>query len=433
MSRTKFESYSIMGDKNLLKKALIGLCCVRLTMDVLKKLSVPIFLIVALVAVVNTGEAKPQSTSLQSIITLVTNPCDSEVMIDFQGAPDGVICVKTVQGTVLRSAINIPVPKIVDKEPELSIVGIPTYFTVTWDGGSFAYTDSNQATYEWVVSGERNRLTGVRTELRIYPVQYDELMGNVKVSSANNRLEVMAEGGIDAGPFTRSKACLPGWEILENSLITVPWNWGGWARRSTVVCNEIKDDLDQGSFDNLPGHKGDGKEDEIDTYSIAGRYPEWNANTLLDDTRYFGAFSESASISGTGSINGIPAYQINLETYIRVEARIMWDWHEVYMQVSKSLSCEWEYYYSGYDIIDWTQLPDSPFCRYVYKWDWVKKCKPENCSEGYGLRSPDAWWIPIGETSYSGDTVLFDKGSGYQYEDAVDIVVIQAQPLLVEP
>ena len=152
----------------------------------------------------------------------------------------------------------------------------------------------------------------------------------------------------------------------------------------------------------------------------------------------FGAISESASISGEGIVNGSPAYEIAVRTYVQVEARVIWDKREIYRRYKTGrLRCDWEYYYTGYDVVDISRWPDPIYCRYVYDWDWFPVCEGLGCGADGSMGDPDTWWakvlFPGQRNYYVGDAVYFTDGFDYRYGDFIDLAVVQAQPLLIAP
>jgi hypothetical protein len=419
-------------------------------MEVLKRLCVLIVFLCSVVSVVNTAEARlPEIWTSGPEELINSNPCIGIVTVDYDDAPDQLFCVGSAKLEGLLAAINIPVPMIADKEPELSLVGIPTYFSLTWDAPSFGYTDSDSTIYEWVENNnERNRLVGVRVQLRIIPYRVNEVLGNVEIFSQNSQIFVKAEGGMEETRFS-DEVCNPGWKLGLNSLLMIPEQWGGWAGDEGIiydtviidraVCMDIKKELEGGSFINVPSFSIDEHGDEvINPLPIAGRYPYWKSSSLVGYPRVFGAISESASISGEGIANGSPAYQIDARTYVQVEARVIWDKHEIYRRYKTGrLRCEWEYYYTGYDVVDMSRWPDPIYCRYVYGWDWFTECEGLGCDANGSLGNPDTWWekvlFPGQRNYYLGDTVYFTDGFEYRHADAIRLVVIQAQPLLIVP
>ena len=419
-------------------------------MEVLKRLFFLLIFLCTAVIIVSNAEARHEKMATSSTKDLDNlDPCIAILTLDHNNAPDQLICVGSGKLGGVLASINIPVPMIADKQPELSLVGIPTYFSMTWDAASFGYIDSDSTTYEWVGDdGLRNRLTGVRIQMRIVPYRVNEELGNVTVSSRNSNLFVKADHSNQESTFT-DEVCNPGMGWSSNSLLMIPEEWGGWAGKSIdgksqpiiddSVCEDLKDNLVADSFMNLPGYLTYSDSSEIihpDT--IAGRYQNWKANSLVGYPRIFGAISESASISGAGMVNGSPAYQIDVKTYVRVETRAIWDRHEVYERIVEGIICDWDYLYSGYDTIDLDQWPDPIYCRKVYGWDWATQCTGDACYSSYSLGDPEGWWKDYrnqdgGLRDFTGNTVYFTDGYGYRYSNAIDMVVIQAQPLLIMP
>ncbi len=419
-------------------------------MEVLKRLFFILIFLCTAVIIVSTAEARPQNKRTSGPEDLVNDdPCVAVLTVDHDNAPDQLVCVGSGKLGGVLASINIPVPMIVDKQPELSLVGIPTYFSMTWDASSFGYTDSDSTTYEWIGDdNRRNRLTGVRIQLRIVPYRVNEEFGNVQVTSLNSNLFLKADNSDEESTFS-DEVCNPGWKGDLNSLLAIPEEWGGWAGESDEknyepiidcsVCDDLKDDLVANPFNNVPGYstETDGSE-IINPDKIAGRYPSWKSSSLEGYPRIFGAISESASISGEGMVNGSPAYQIDVKTYVQVKTRAIWNAHEIYERVVEGLICDWVYLYSGYDTIDLDQWPDPIYCRKVYGWNWVTQCTGEDCYSNFSLGNPEGWWKDyrnqkVGLIDFTGNTVYFTDGYGYRYSNAIEMVVIQAQPLLIVP
>ncbi len=418
-------------------------------MEVLKRLFFLFIFLCTAIIIVSTAEARPQKMRAGGPKELINiDPCIAILTVDYDNEPDQLVCVGSGKLGGVLASISIPVPMIADKQPELSLVGIPTYFSMTWDASSFGYTDSDSTTYEWVGDdNRRNRLTGVRIQMRIVPYRVNEEYGNVKVSSLNSNLYVKADNSKEDTTFT-DEVCNPGMGWSLNSLLMIPELWGGWAGKSIdgksqpimdgSVCEDLKDDLIADPFTNVPGYTTDLDNEVINPDAIAGRYPSWEFSSLVGHPRIFGAISESASISGEGIVNGSPAYQIEVKTYVRVKTRVIWENHEVYERVMEGKICDWDYLYSGYDTIDLNQWPDPIYCRKVYGWEWVTQCKGEDCYSNYSLGDPEEWWQEYqiqdgGLLFFSGNTVYFPDGYGYRYNDAIEMVVVQAQPLLIMP
>jgi hypothetical protein len=419
-------------------------------MEVVKRFFVLLIFLCAVVIVVNTAEARPPEIRTSGPgEELNSSPCIGILTVNNEDAPDQLFCVGSAKLGGILAAINIPVPMIVDKEPNLSLVGIPTYFSLTWDASSFGYTDSDSTTYEWVENNdERNRLVGVRVQLRIIPYRVNEVLGNVEISSRNSNMFVKAEGGIEETRFS-DEVCNPGWEPGLNSLLMIPEQWGGWAGKSDAsnpkpivdskVCEDIKDNLAPDSFMDVPEYSKDSiRTDLFNPDTITGRYPNWKFSSLVGYPRVFGAISESASISGEGIVNGSPAYEIAVRTYVQVEARVIWDKHEIYRRYKTGrLRCDWEYYYTGHDVVDISRWPDPIYCRYVYDWDWFPVCEGLGCGADGSMGDPDTWWakvlFPGQRNYYVGDAVYFTDGFDYRYGDFIDLAVVQAQPLLIAP
>jgi len=403
-------------------------------MEVLKRLFFLFIFLCTAIIIVSTAEARPQKMRAGGPKELINiDPCIAILTVDYDNEPDQLVCVGSGKLGGVLASISIPVPMIADKQPELSLVGIPTYFSMTWDASSFGYTDSDSTTYEWVGDdNRRNRLTGVRIQMRIVPYRVNEELGNVQVLSVNPNLFVKVEGGIEGRAFT-DEVCNPGWKGGLNSLLMIPEQWGGWQsakpypyEKDATVCNSIKSALDEGNNHHALG----------DNY-VAGRYLNWKINSLVGYPRIFGAISESASISGEGTVNGSPAYQIEVKTFVQIEKRVIWDKHEIYREYEKGASCKWEYYYTGFDFVDINQWPEPIYCKHIYGMKWYIECEGHGCDISNALGDPDTWWekfcIPTQCGYYAGDTVVFNDGFDYRYSDAVEVVVIQAQPLLIVP
>jgi hypothetical protein len=414
-------------------------------MKVLKRLSIFCIFLIALSLVFNKANAENQGNSYLVPRRLIQNPCSYDFEVRTYSTPDGVGCVGPSELNGLANGnvafINIPVPKIVKKVPELSIVGVPSFFLVTWDQASFAYADSAIVPYyEWIENGVRNRLINVRVQMRVKPAvvqssEYELIMGNVGVEIGDQTQLVIDNEYAKSRSSASSKfeeSCIAGYGVGQNSLLLIPKAWGGWQpdgvdeeSRKLDVCNEFqKTLLTSASAEDIPHDD---------------RYANWSQEYVMVNPSIIGTVSESASIDGIGFENGSPAFRIRIVTHASVEARVIWDRHDkLEERKEKMWDCSWDYY-NDYEEIEWERWPEPIFCKYIYKIkkDWVPLCKPSmgTCGEKYGLKDSDFWWMPVAEGQYviQADTVLVPVGSGYRYSDQYDIVVIQAQPLLVVP
>ncbi len=414
-------------------------------MEVLKRFSIICVFLIVLCLVFSKADAKNQWDTYIVPVRLIQNPCSFHFEIRTHSAPDGVGCVGPSELNGIADGnvafINVPVPKIVKKEPELSLVGIPSFFMVTWDPDSFAYADSATVPYyEWTENGIRNRLVNVRVQMRAKPAviqstEYELNMGSVGIEIGDQYgLRIDSENAL-AGSSIGSKfedACIAGFGLSQNSLFLIPKAWGGWQILDTIdgypmldICSDFKKKLLLSDFTAYIPHND--------------RYLDWSIKNVMVNPSIIGVVSESASVDGIGFENGSPAFRIRIVTHASVEARVIWDRHEKLEEIkNKVWDCSWDYY-DDYEEIEWERWPEPIFCKYIYKIkkDWMTLCKPSmrTCGENYGLKDSDFWWMPItvGQYIVQADTVLVPFDNDFRYSDQYDFVVIQAQPLLVVP
>ncbi len=419
-------------------------------MKVLKRLFLILIFLVALCFLFSKADAKNQEAAYSVPVMLISEPCSYTFEFRTHDAPDQVGCVGPEELHELANGnvafISVPVPKVVKKEPELSLVGVPSFFLVTWDADSFTYADSAPVQYyEWTESGVRNRLVNVRVQMRLSPaaVQGDDYeldMGSVGIETGDQYQLIIDSENAKVRSRSSSKfeeACIAGFGRSQNSLLLLPEEWGGWQKKvgdeliqDIDVCNKFKQDL--------IGENEDTGESIVPHLSN-DRYLHWIVGNVMGNSSIIGVLSESASVSGSGFAHGSPAFRIQFFTQASVEARVIWDRHdELRVTKEEMKDCSWDYY-EDYEEIEWERWPDPIFCKTIYKItkDWNPLCKPSmrTCGEKYDLENSDFWWKPVADGQYIilANTVLVPDGDGYRYNDQYDFVVIQAQPLLVVP
>jgi hypothetical protein len=144
----------------------------------------------------------------------------------------------------------------------------------------------------------------------------------------------------------------------------------------------------------------------------------------------FLAFSPYASIYGPGMDHGSPAFQIEATTYAVLEARPIWDAHQVWAPTGDvETRCSWDYW-RDYDLIDWERWPNPIYCRNFPVYGWVTKCEPaEGDTCPYGpLSDPDTWWSPV--VPFEARTLRRPDGT---YGTTYDFASVQSQALLTAP
>jgi hypothetical protein len=422
-------------------------------MAVLKRLFLILFSLVALCFLFSKADAKNQEAAYRVPVGLISKPCSYTFEFRTHDAPDRVGCVGPEELNELANGnvafISVPVPKIVKKEPELSLVGVPSFFLMTWDEASFTYADSAPVQYyEWTEDNVRNRLVNVRVQMRLSPAvvqgnEYELIMGNVGIDVLDDQA-LYIDSDTSSWKYSYSsnvkKSCIAAWSGEGNSLLTIPWDWGGWQDDDQHKPKELFFDMcgvftEQLNIEDYVSFFGDNEELDF----LLTRYHKWGGENALVTPSIIGIFSNNASTNGAGSEHGSPAYRIRFVVYAKVEARVIWDRHDrLEEKREKVWDCSWDYY-EDYEEIEWERWPEPIFCKTIYQItrDWVPLCRPSmgTCGEFYNLKNSDSWWISVDDGIYviQADTVLAPDRNGYQYKDHYDVVVIQAQPLLIAP
>jgi len=340
---------------------------------------------------------------------LIDNPCGSVAFYYYPGnSPPQVHCQGwpgLISGET--ATINVPVPRIIDKLPDLSIVGLPTYFNVYWDQYSFGYKDLPWPTQafaypEW---DPHDSLYNVRIEVRLVPRAAETppdgiAMGNLAISNPSpDQYEIYEAREIESIDYM----CDPD----KNSLINLGLSRGGW-----FSCGYMRLSLDRPTPWVLYGE-------------LEERYRNWGSSPWFTGES-FGLWTPYASISGTGSVDGNPAYQMVFHTFWDLEARAVWDKHEVKHEWTE-VECSWDYW-NDYDFIDWERFPDPVFCKNIPRWEWRVLCIPENGDCPYGPGPADTWWRNLASI----ESTMFLNPEG-DYDFSYQFQVIQSQPLLSPP
>lgn len=352
--------------------------------------------------VVSPVDARPSPASITRAVELIMDPCNSPAILSPASGPAMVTCESTANG--LNPFINVPVPYIVDRAPNLSLVSIPTYFRLIWDSSSLSYIDTSPRIYEYPPGAPTDRLINLRVQLRLKPGDISPpdngvVIENVALTAVG--LNIFRE---DDSSVEKESMCNP----THNTLLTVSTNQGGFSTgKSKNPCMSIQSLL--GSFPSSTPSMGDPE-----------RYIDWRELIPSDVI----TFSPYASIHGTGTDHGSPAFQISAATSLVVEARVIWDEHREKIPREVTV-CDWSYW-DVYDFIDWDRWPDPVYCKIEVFVEWPVYCEPFSGNCPYG--NPDNWWRPIAE----GEVELLRRPDG-TYAETYDFVSVQSQPLLVAP
>ena len=329
---------------------------------------------------------------------LIDNPCQSWHLVDTGAAQPQVICDGVFDGD--RASINVPAPAVNARLPDLGIIDLPIVIQLGWTPGTFDYADGPRRTIEW----SRNRIEGYRVELGLSPhagtpavLASSARIGNLAASSIDERLRLF---GRDQYPVL----------CASSSLDDLPANLGG-----VELCPATSVDAQ------LPGGLVTGPSGEMQL-----RY-NWSGGSPFRGG-WFAGWSEWASVDGSGSVNGSPAYRVEFTTGWALFARVQWDYHWREL-IQTEQHCGWEYYGEPGWYWDWDQWP--PTCIDVTTTYWQKYCPPNNPEPGcpvitYGVSSD--WWKYI--DSLEAHTIhVRDEG----FDRYLDLVVLQSQPLLTGP
>lgn len=346
------------------------------------------------------ADARPSSANITHAVELIANPCTSPDIRTSSSSPALVTCESTADG--LHAFISVPVPYIVDRAPNLSLVSIPTFHRLIWDSDSLGYIDTRAQIYAYPGGDPTDRLINMRLELRMKPggssPAADELpIENVVLNAA--RLSIYSVGSNAIPDYV----CGQEW----NTLLSVPAKQGGFVRAGDNECRGIQSLLED--YPPSAPELGD-----------PNRYVDWKPLVPSDVI----TFTPYASIRGTGTDRGSPAFQLSASTSFVVEARLVWDEHREKRTVEETV-CDWSYW-DDYDFIDWDRWPNPVFCRREVSVEWARFCRPFSGDCPYG--NPDDWWQPVAE----GTAVMLRRPDG-TYAQTYDIVSVQSQPLLTPP
>lgn len=329
---------------------------------------------------------------------LIRNPCRTWSVLETGYSPPLVLCDGAFGGD--RASIQVPVPYLNARLPELALVDVPFVLQFGWEPGSFGWLDSPKRRVEWT----HNRIEGYRIELALSPNPQPPNAnqglirdGNLGVISLDSRLSLSGRGGY-------AQFC------AASSLGNLPRSLGGLGLCPTAMVEaQLPRNLVIGP------HGG-----ERDRYA-------WDANNAFQGG-WFGGFSQWASVTGSGIENGHPAYRVEVVTGWALYGRIRWDehWRRLQRQVQH---CGWEYYGQPGWYWDWSQWP--PVCIDVTETHWEKFCPPDHSESGCPTIRYDA---PYGRWQYLGELeshTLYVPGQAYQPH--LDLVVLQSQALLTFP
>ena len=359
-------------------------------------------IIVLGVLVVKPADARPSlGASITRAVELIASPCHSPSSISFGSGPVLLACTSTANG--LNPLISVPVPYLVDRAPNLSLVSIPTFFRLIWDESSLAFIDTPAITYAYPAGDPTDRLTHLRVQLRLRPDIPSPPGEGVVIENVALTTEDLEIFRGDDSSNDKSSICDP----LNNSLLEIANEQGGFRKRNSNPCEDIRSLLM--SISSRAPSIGDTE-----------RYEGWRALIPSDVV----TFSPYASIHGAGTDHGSPAFQLSATTSYTLEARVIWDEHR-YKEEIITDDCDWSYW-DDYDFIEWGNWPDPIYCKYEVRIDWPVFCEPlsGNCTYGH----PEDWWREIA----SSETTLLRRPDG-TYAETYDFVSVQSQPLLVAP
>ena len=329
---------------------------------------------------------------------LINTPCLGWQLIESESAPAQVVCSGVFPGD--QAAIDIPTPYINHRVPELAFVDVPLVIQVGWTPGTFGWSDSSPRTIEW----SDNRIEGYRIELGLSPdpttttVTWSSASdGNLSAFSLDARMKLYSESQY-------AQAC------ASSSLGKLPESLGGVKLCPASAAAGL-----------LPGGLLTGPSGEqLDRYT-------WD-NAGVFRGGWFGGLSQWASVTGSGSVDGHPAYRTQFMAGWALYARVQWDYHWKRFEETVQY-CGWEYYGEPGWYWDWSQWP--PTCIDVVETYWEKFCPPNNPEAGcplitYGITSD--WWRYI-ESLESRTIYVPDQG----FQPYLDLVVLQSQSLLTGP
>jgi hypothetical protein len=353
------------------------------------------------VLVVKPVSAGPPSANIARAVELITRPCSSAGISTSNNYPALVSCESAANGS--NAFIRVPVPHLVDQAPNLSLVSIPTFHRLTWDLESLAFIDTAKITYAYPAGGPTDRLVNLRVELRLMP-------GKASPENDDIAIENVVLNAIGPTIYHMDDGTIPEYVCAKyrNTLLAIPSGQGGLIKgKDDNECQGIKGLLAATPI-NIP------------SLGEVERYEDWKP-LLPQDAM---TFSPYASINGKGTYDGSPAFQIAATTSFNMEARVIWDVHQVKQTVEETV-CDWSFW-EDYDFIDWDNWPDPVFCRREVRVDWVYFCKPSAGDCPYG--KPGGWWQPILEGS-----VDLLRRPDKTYAKTYDFLSVQSQPLLTSP
>lgn len=378
-------------------------------------------------AVYSVADARPAAGSSTWPLSLITNPC---TWVGLQGAGSGPARVVCVARSGRLATINVPTPYLSDRTPELSLVNIPTFFNLEWDGDSQGASDSAPLTITNPPgSGATDQLTNVTVQLRLWAVDASGSSNEERLVSENvaierlGRLTLVPASAIgkDGGPFNAeaSFACNAVADPSGNALLTIRNEEGGYnadGSEGLATCEKMAGDLAplEESFD----YKLAGPHFADETFRYMGPWLPLSVSRFL-------AFSPYASIYGAGTDRGSPAFQISATTRFRLEARLIFDTHNEW-GVSDTVEVCSRFKTPPYDYIDLSNWPEI-FCRTEEIWGWVYFCSPFGGDCPYG--HPDDWWMPVSEAL---EVQVIRRPDG-TYGRTYDFVSVQSQALLAAP
>jgi hypothetical protein len=371
---------------------------------------VPVLLLGAVLY--SSADARPAAENVTWPLSLITQPCTSLGVVGPGGGPPRIIC----NGVTGRQAsISVPTPWLSDRSPELSLVGIPTFFNLQWDPRSIAAEDSQPLTMSYPVGDPTDKLTNVRVQLRLRPAHAlgtpseSLLLAENLAVSTPDRLFLVDPTHAENQNY--DFACTPGadvkWEQPSNALLSVSTDWGGYQSCEGITAGMATPKALLPTFTDGAGN--------------AERYPGWAS---LSVPRFL-ALTPFASIRGAGTDQGSPAFQIIGTTRFQVEARVVWDEHQE-KHVEVGVDCKWSYR-DNHDFVDWSRWPGPIYCREKVTVTWITVCRPLEGGCAYG--HADDWWVPY-IPPYEIQAIRRPDGS---YGLTYDFVSVQSQALLTTP
>ena len=374
---------------------------------------VPVLLVGAYFA--SPADARPSAVNTTFVWNYIRQPCTSVSVEESGSSPARVIC-SSIAGARLAS-VNVPTPWLPARAPQLSLVGIPTFFHLDWDPQSVGARDSAPLTISYPAGAPTDKLINIRTQLRLRPVAYPANSSELRLVTGNASIvtsdPIYLVDAQDTGSDYYRYACSPGLGEKSNALFEVGKDYGGYEDG----CASIQDLLP-----NPTSHK------PTLAHPLAGltteRYPGWTAL----DMPVFLTFTPYASIYGAGTDQGSPAFRISATTQFQLEARVVFD-EQQYRHEETVIDCQWSYK-DDYDFIDWSRWPTPIYCRRNTVVTWPVLCRPggsPSCDPYYG--DADAWWVPY-VPALEATEVRRPDGT---YAATFDFVSVQSQAVLTTP